>query len=1807
MTRKEPVLAALLLASLLSACGKDEPAPNPPATQAVTGSVVKGPVQGATVKIFRFDPGGVLTGPELASAVTDSSGRFTITAALPLEHLLTVACGGVYVDESDPAPPASRRRVALTASDCFESVLPAGEVSLAITPYSNALLLKARREAAGANFAVIFDAVRAQAIRAFGFDPFITVPADPTAPDPLASIASAQYAMLLGAASQVINAIAVNAGRYPVFADVMSFIQDLADNGRVDRAVLADEIRRFRNNNYDSYSSTPIAAVDENELSQPANVAPKAANDSFTTASNVTLSIAAPGVLANDTDLNGNPLAATLVSAPASGTLTLRADGSLTYAPASGFTGTVTFIYKVNDGLLDSNTATVTIGVAGAPAFVYFPYDIDSLDGGGAFAVKSSDFTQVLTVETPGTAQLPTSTFHTADFHVVLNADGTLASFWKDRMAYIKNGQLFYVGLRDTDSPAVPTRFSSEAAAASVCRTDLATLSPGGGRDAWFFYKLPGANSVCDDDPTGGDDVVKAARLSFGTAGGPGSDPITIPGRRIPNAEFNATAGSADSQGFLLVDNGALKFYDANFANPQTLIATGVTGINEDNPGRVNQSLVEIFGPSTHELRIVSVSNGVASISGVLYTFRPGFQFQHGEADPGFYYFAEQPPCCPTAGTSRILKVSADGSTPAVVVHETASGSAIFQVSVTANKIVFVESPSTGSPALKMLDKTATAPSTPVVVTSNVAAGFLETSSSGIAYAEVTPGAPNTYRAFVKNEANAVTFDGLANSVWAGGAVDIVGTLSSGFTDRLSHGLVVQGVTDFDSTGVLGGTLKAVDASTGTLGAAIHSFTNATTENRQTFIFIERKGPGGGTAGLGGLCATSGECDIIAVDIGATTRYARITTTAVREHPVEEGGGQQGGGGPPVNQAPTALSDSYPATEDTPLTITASGVLGNDTDPESNPLTAVLDSPPLAGQGSVTLNADGSFTFTPAPNFFGTASFTYHANDGQANSSIATVTINVAAVNNDPPVANNDSYMTPVNTTLNVATPGVLGNDTDPDGTTPTANAVASGSTAQLGTFALNADGSFTYTPPSSTFTGADSFTYTATDGANSSNVATVSITVAANAGPTISNIPDQTTNEDTSTPAVPFTVGDAETPAASLTVIGSSSDITLVTDANIVFGGTGADRTVTVTPVANKSGTVTITVTVTDSGGLSTSDLFFLTIIAVADPPVANNDAYSTPVNTTLTITAPGVLSNDSDPDGAAPAAITGSGTTPPGGSFTVNADGSFTYNPPATFTGTDSFTYTATDGALTASATVSITVTGGPAFTYLPYFVDTAQGGGEFVVKSTDFTPPPITVVPTGSATPTSIDRVTSTGVVLNADSSINTIFQDRLVFIESGQLWYSGLRDSDAPTTLTRFSSETAATASCGVNVEEMDFNSSSDAWFFYRLPGADQTCFSTDDVTKAAKLSFGTAGGLGSDPITLPPGSNEFPTRFFAPTDLRTLGFLVVDAGKLDFYDANLQFAQNLIAGGVTSASRLRGDFNKALVVVNNTDGRIVSVSDATPPVPAMTAVVYTVQSGFTNNCGANEDATHYYVCEGRFTPSPAGSIRSIPKSATDTSGTLPVHDNTINNVFLQGLTDNSVVWQSANELLMLNKSGGPVQTLTTSIAPGPVLLGATRIFFTESAGANVYAAVGKDEANAQIFSGGTASAWVGLGAQIVGQTTSGFVTDRAVRGLLVQGFSNFDTTGVFGSTLSSVDLTAPTVSVPAASITTFNGSATDNRDLFIFVNAPAFTGLGALCEKSPGTDCDIVAIDASATPRYQRVTTNTTTSENPTSE
>jgi hypothetical protein len=247
-----------------------------------------------------------------------------------------------------------------------------------------------------------------------------------------------------------------------------------------------------------------------------------------------------------------------------------------------------------------------------------------------------------------------------------------------------------------------------------------------------------------------------------------------------------------------------------------------------------------------------------------------------------------------------------------------------------------------------------------------------------------------------------------------------------------------------------------------------------------------------------------------------------------------------------VNHPPVAVDDSYLGIEDWPVTVPAPGVLANDMDPDGDALTVVLADGPQYGE--LTLDTDGSFTYTPDPDYHGIDRFTYRAYDGEKYSNIATVVLNIFGIN-DPPLATDDNYFTEKNTELTVTAPGALENDVDVDGDPLTAKLVAGPS---HGVLELNSDGSFTYVP-NADFQGVDSFTYQANDGTADSNVATVTITISAlHPAPEV-NVPSAgTTYSSTPTPLAAMSVGNVSEDDSQLRVTISAENGNLIVTTSV-------------------------------------------------------------------------------------------------------------------------------------------------------------------------------------------------------------------------------------------------------------------------------------------------------------------------------------------------------------------------------------------------------------------------------------------------------------------------------------------------------------------------------------------------------------------------------------------------------------------------------------------------------------------------------
>jgi len=378
-----------------------------------------------------------------------------------------------------------------------------------------------------------------------------------------------------------------------------------------------------------------------------------------------------------------------------------------------------------------------------------------------------------------------------------------------------------------------------------------------------------------------------------------------------------------------------------------------------------------------------------------------------------------------------------------------------------------------------------------------------------------------------------------------------------------------------------------------------------------------------------------------------------------------------------ANNPPVANDVSATGDEDSVIPWTPSV-----SDPDQDPLTCSIVSQPTNGSASVDSDC-ASGTYTPNLDFNRSDSFTYKANDGKEDSNIAAVSVTVNPVN-DAPVANDDSATTQEDTPITI---DVLANDTDVDGDTLTVTNLAQPSN---GTATLDAGPTVTYAPNPG-FVGEDTFTYTANDGTFDSNVATVTVTVEAVNDPPVASDDSAATQEDTPV-TIDVLANDTDPDGDALTV-------TNLTQPSNGTATLNADQTVTYTPKADFNGTDSFTYTANDGKDDSNVATVTVTVEAVNDAPVANNDSATTQEDTAVTIN---VLANDTDPDGDA--LTVPNLTQPSNGTAILNPEQTVTYTPNPGFVGDDTFTYTANDGTLDSNvATVTVAVNPGVPTAYV------------------------------------------------------------------------------------------------------------------------------------------------------------------------------------------------------------------------------------------------------------------------------------------------------------------------------------------------------------------------------------------------------------------------------------------------------------------------------------------------------------------------
>ncbi|EJB8573940.1 tandem-95 repeat protein, partial [Vibrio parahaemolyticus] len=329
-------------------------------------------------------------------------------------------------------------------------------------------------------------------------------------------------------------------------------------------------------------------------------------------------------------------------------------------------------------------------------------------------------------------------------------------------------------------------------------------------------------------------------------------------------------------------------------------------------------------------------------------------------------------------------------------------------------------------------------------------------------------------------------------------------------------------------------------------------------------------------------------------------------------------------------------------------------VLGNDTF-EGDDKVVSLDTNNGPANGTVSVNPDGSVTYTPNDNYYGADSFTYIVTSGGVSES-TTVSVDVTPVN-DAPVAKDDTAITDEDTPVTI---DVLPNDTDIDGDKLS---IQSASVPETQGKVEIVDGKLVFTPAEN-FHGDAEITYTITDGALTDQ-ATVNVTVnAVNDTPVVeSSIADQTLAED----FTPYTI-DLNTAFSDVDNVDGELTFSVSGNSNIQVAI--VNGIATFTPTADWNGSEALTFTATDPSGESVSQTVNFTVAPVADI-VADSARV---VEDTPTIIK--VLGNDTF-EGTDKVVSLDTNNGPANGTVSVNPDGSVTYTPNDNYHGADSFTY--------------------------------------------------------------------------------------------------------------------------------------------------------------------------------------------------------------------------------------------------------------------------------------------------------------------------------------------------------------------------------------------------------------------------------------------------------------------------------------------------------------------------------------------------
>ncbi|MDB5337869.1 MAG: outer rane adhesin like protein, partial [Planctomycetaceae bacterium] len=367
----------------------------------------------------------------------------------------------------------------------------------------------------------------------------------------------------------------------------------------------------------------------------------------------------------------------------------------------------------------------------------------------------------------------------------------------------------------------------------------------------------------------------------------------------------------------------------------------------------------------------------------------------------------------------------------------------------------------------------------------------------------------------------------------------------------------------------------------------------------------------------------------------------------------------------PVNHAPIATPTSITVILNTQF---SGGLSGTDADGDTLTFAAGSTS---ASHGTVVINTNGTFTYTPAAGYTGSDAFSFQVNDGTVSSANATVTVHVASATNRAPVA----ITANINVAFNTQFSGAL-SGTDADGDTLTF--LAGNIAAAHGTVVINPNGAFTYTPASG-YTGSDAFSFRVNDGTVSSANATVAVHVAS----VTNRAPVAITANINVAFNTQFSGGLSGTDADGDTLTFLAGNIAAA-HGTVVINPNGA---FTYTPASGYTGSDTFSFKVND-GTVDSSPATVTVHVAdvVNTTPIANPATITTIAGVALNGTLTG-----SDADGDHLIFLVGT-TTPAHGTLDLNTNGQYVYTPNAGFVGNDFFTFKVNDGTINSSSAAVI-----------------------------------------------------------------------------------------------------------------------------------------------------------------------------------------------------------------------------------------------------------------------------------------------------------------------------------------------------------------------------------------------------------------------------------------------------------------------------------------------------------------------------------